>query len=218
MQSGLELDSVVLNTLISLYSKCGDTETARLIFEGMGNKRDLVSWSAMVSCFANNSMELQAIWTFLDMLELGFYPNEYCFAAVIRACSNANYAWVGEIIYGFVVKTGYLEADVCVGCELIDMFVKGSGDLGSAYKVFDKMPERNLVTWTLMITRFAQLGCARDAIDLFLDMELSGYVPDRFTYSSVLSACTELGLLALGKQLHSRVIRLGLASDVCVGL
>ncbi|XP_034710302.1 pentatricopeptide repeat-containing protein At3g49170, chloroplastic-like [Vitis riparia] len=217
MQSGLELDSVVLNTLISLYSKCGDTETARLIFEGMGNKRDLVSWSAMVSCFANNSMELQAIWTFLDMLELGFYPNEYCFAAVIRACSNANYAWVGEIIYGFVVKTGYLEADVCVGCELIDMFVKGSGDLGSAYKVFDKMPERNLVTWTLMITRFAQLGCARDAIDLFLDMELSGYVPDRFTYSSVLSACTELGLLALGKQLHSRVIRLGLALDVCVG-
>ena len=155
MQSGLELDSVVLNTLISLYSKCGDTETARLIFEGMGNKRDLVSWSAMVSCFANNSMEWQAIWTFLDMLELGFYPNEYCFAAVIRACSNANYAWVGEIIYGFVVKTGYLEADVCVGCELIDMFVKGSGDLGSAYKVFDKMPERNLVTWTLMITRFA---------------------------------------------------------------
>ena len=73
------------------------------------------------------------------------------------------------------------------------MFAKSSGDLGSAYKVFEKMPERNLVTWTLMITRFAQLGCARDAIDMFLDMELSGYAPDRFTYSSVLSACTELG-------------------------
>ena len=68
-----------------------------------------------------------------------------------------------------------------------------------------------------MITRFAQLGCARDAIDLFLDMELSGYAPDHFTYSSVLSACTELGLLALGKPLHSRAMRLGLALDVCVG-
>ena len=88
----------MLNTLISLYSKCGDTETARSIFEGMGNRRDLVSWSAMFSCFANNSMELQAIWTFLDMLELGFYQNEYCFTAVIRACSNANYSLVGEII------------------------------------------------------------------------------------------------------------------------
>ncbi|RVW18288.1 Pentatricopeptide repeat-containing protein, chloroplastic [Vitis vinifera] len=140
IRSGLELDSVVLNTLISLYSKCGDAATARLIFEGMENTRDLVSWSAM-----------------------------------------------------------------------------GSGDLGSGYKVFEKMPERNLGTWTLMITRFAQLGCARDAIELFLDMELSGHALDRFTYSSVLSASTESGLLAQGKQLHSQVIRLGLASDVCVG-
>ncbi|RVW22871.1 Pentatricopeptide repeat-containing protein, chloroplastic [Vitis vinifera] len=48
-------------------------------------------------------------------------------------------------------------------------------------------------------------------------MELSGHALDRFTYSSVLSASTESGLLALGKQLHSQVIRLGLASDVCVG-
>ena len=207
----------MLNTLISLYSKCGVTETARSIFEEMGSRRDLVSWSAMVSCYANNNMEWQAICTFLDMLELGFYPNEYCFTAMIRACSNAKYSWIGEIIYGSVLKTGYFEADICVGCELIDMFAKSSGDLGSAYKVFEKMPERNLVTWTLMITRFAQLGCARDAIDMFLDMELSGYAPDRFTYSSVLSACTELGLLALGKQLHSRVICFGLALDVCVG-
>ena len=135
----------MLNTLISLYSKCGDTETARSIFDGMGNRRDLVSWSAMVSCFANNNMELQAIWTFLDTLELGFYPNECCFTAVIRACSNANYSWVGEIIYGSVLKTGYFGADVCVGCELIDMFAKSSGDLGLAYKVFEKMPEKNLV-------------------------------------------------------------------------
>ena len=116
-----------------------------------------------------------------------------------------------------MVKTGYFEADVCVGCQLIDVFVKGSGDLGSGYKVFEKMPERNLGTWTLMTTRFAQLGCARDAIELFLHMELSGHALDRFTYGSVLSASTESGLLALGKQLHSQVIRLGLASDVCVG-
>ncbi|RVW72283.1 Pentatricopeptide repeat-containing protein, chloroplastic [Vitis vinifera] len=41
------------------------------------------------------------------------------------------------------------------------------------------MPERNLGTWTLMTTRFAQLGCARDAIELFLHMELSGHALDR---------------------------------------
>ncbi|GAV66211.1 PPR domain-containing protein/PPR_2 domain-containing protein/PPR_3 domain-containing protein/DYW_deaminase domain-containing protein [Cephalotus follicularis] len=215
--SKLELDSIIYNSLISLYSKCGDTSKAKIIFDNMGSKRDLVSWSAMISCFATSNMEFEAIVMFLDMLDHGFYPNEYCFTAVIRACSNAENVSFGMIVFGFLIKCGYFESDVCVGCSLIDMFAKGSGDLESARKVFNKMPERNVVTWTLMITRCAHLGCPRDAIGLFLDMILSGYVPDKFTLSGVVSACAELGLLSLGQQLHSWVIRLGLALDVCIG-
>ncbi|KAB1220578.1 hypothetical protein CJ030_MR3G015831 [Morella rubra] len=214
--SQLELNSVILNSLISLYSKCGDWAKAKGIFRSMGDKRDLVSWSAMVSCFANNDLQLEAIRTFLELLEDGFYPNEYCFAAVIRACSNADSISVGRMIFGFVIKSGYFGADVCVGCALIDMLVKGSNDVDTAFKVFQKMPEKNAVTWTLMITRFMQSGHTREAIDLFLDMVLSGYVPDQFTLSGVLSACTELELLSLGRQLHSWVVRVGSGSDVCV--
>lgn len=181
------------------------------------NKRDLVSWSALISCYANNEMEFKAINTFLDMLERGFYPNEYCYTAVIRACSNEENFSVGEIIFGSVIKTGYLQSDVCVGCALIDMFAKGIVDLDSAYKVFDKMSERNVVAWTLMITRFQQFGYSTGAIHLFLNMVLSGYLPDRFTLSGVVSACSELGLLTLGQQLHSWVMKSGLDLDVCVG-
>ncbi|RDY04055.1 Pentatricopeptide repeat-containing protein, chloroplastic, partial [Mucuna pruriens] len=215
--SGLDLDSVLLNSLISLYSKCGDWENAVSIFRNMGNKRDLVSWSAMISCFANNTMEFRALVTFLDMLQCGIYPNEYCFTASIRSCSNAEFFSIGRVIFGFVFKTGYFDSNVCVGCALIDMFTKGSGDIESARKVFDKMQEKNVVTWTLMITRFAQLGLLGDAVDLFCSMLLSEYTPDRFTLTSLLSACVEMEFLSLGKQLHSWVIRSGLASDVCVG-
>jgi pentatricopeptide repeat protein len=49
-----------------------------------------------------------------------------------------------------------------------------------------------------MIIRFMQLGYSREAIYLFLDMVLSGNVPDRFTLSGVLLACAELKLLLLG--------------------
>lgn len=181
------------------------------------NGRDLVSWSAMISCFAINNMEFDALVTFLDMLEHGLFPNDYCFTAVIRACSNALYVSIGRAIFGFVLKTGYLDSDVCVGCALIDMFAKGSSDIDSARLVFKEMQDRNVVTWTLMITRFAQLGYPRDAIDYFFRMLLCGYKPDRFTLTGVVSACAELGWLSLGQQLHSWVVRLGLASDVCVG-
>ncbi|XP_042504221.1 pentatricopeptide repeat-containing protein At3g49170, chloroplastic [Macadamia integrifolia] len=218
IESGLELDTIVLNSLISLYSKCGDWGTAKAIFDGMGSGgRDLISWSAMISCFSHNNQELQAIATFYEMLKSGHYPNQFCFAGVIQACSNAENVRTGLVIFGFVTKTGYLESDLCVGCALIDMFAKGSGDMVSARKVFDRMPERNVVTWTLMITRYAHSGCTVDAVGLFLDMELSGFVPDRFTLTSVTSACAELGSFQLGQQLHSRAIKSGLAFDVCVG-
>ncbi|XP_023552030.1 pentatricopeptide repeat-containing protein At3g49170, chloroplastic [Cucurbita pepo subsp. pepo] len=216
-QSDLQLDSVTLNSLISLYSKSGQWEKAKSIFERMGNSRDLISWSAMVSCFANNKMGFEALHTFLDMIQNGYYPNEYCFSAAIRACSTVEFASVGDSIFGYVIKTGYFASDVCVGCGLIDMFVKGRGDLVSAFEVFEKMPERNAVTWTLMITRFMQFGYAGEAIDVFLDMILSGYEPDRFTLSAVISASAKLELLSLGQQLHSQAIKHGLTLDRCVG-
>ncbi|KAM0984251.1 hypothetical protein ACFX14_011828 [Malus domestica] len=139
------------------------------------------------------------ISTFLDMLEHGFYPNEYCFASVIRACSNARNIGIGKIIFGSVIKGGFLGSDVCVGCSLIDMFAKGGGDLGEAYKVF------------------AQMGFPREAIGLYVDMLLSGFMPDQFALSGVISACTKLESLSLGQQLHSWVIRSGLALGHCVG-
>ena len=86
----------------------------------MGDLRDLVSWTAMVSCFANNDMGTEAIVVFLQMLENGLCPNEYCFSAVIRACSNVENVPIGKMIFGFVIKSGYFESDVCVGCALID--------------------------------------------------------------------------------------------------
>ncbi|OVA01955.1 Pentatricopeptide repeat [Macleaya cordata] len=217
VESELEFDTVVLNSLISLYSKCGDWKMANSIFGEMGSKRDLVSWSAMISCFAHNHRESEAVITFYKMLEHGQYPNEFCFAGVIHACSKAEFGWIGKVIFGFVIKTGYFEADLCVGCALIDMYVKSEVDLVSARRVFDEMPVKNVVVWTLMITRYTQCGFARDAIDLFLDMELSEFTPDMFTFSNVISACAELGYFQLGQQLHSRAIRSGLAMDVCVG-
>jgi len=212
----IEPDSVLYNSLISLYSKSGDLTKAEDVFETMRRfgKRDVVSWSAMMACYGNNGRELDAIKLFVEFLELGLVPNDYCYTAVIRACSNSDFVGVGRVTLGFLMKTGHFESDVCVGCSLIDMFVKGENSFENAYKVFDKMSELNVVTWTLMITRCMQMGFPREAIRFFLDMVLSGFESDKFTLSSVFSACAELENLSLGKQLHSWAIRSGLVDDV----
>ncbi|KAJ0963038.1 hypothetical protein J5N97_028160 [Dioscorea zingiberensis] len=216
LDSGLSLDTIVTNSLITLYSKCGDWDTACSIFEQMGINRNLVSWTSMISSAAGGNMERRAIAMFCEMLELGFFPNEFTFSSVIQACSSSEYVSVGRVVLGFVIKTGFWGEDVSVGSALIDMFAKDQ-DLVSARKVFDGMLVRNLVVWTLMITRYAQLGCGQEALELFLNMFLDGLEPDQFLMSSVLAACAELGSLQVGKQLHSLAIRIGLAFDVCVG-
>ncbi|KAF5958972.1 hypothetical protein HYC85_000181 [Camellia sinensis] len=188
----LDPDSVLLNSLITLYSKSGDWVTANSIFNGMGEHRDMVSWSAMISCFAHNGMQSQSISTFFDMLEFGVSKS------ILPRCRDA----------------GVFELQECLDWE--DNFW-GCGDLGSAKKVFDIMRERNAVTWTLMITRYSQLGQPKDAIELFIDMVVSGFIPDRFTFSSTINACAELELLSLGQQLHSLVLKSRLTLDVCVG-
>ncbi|KAG1335200.1 putative Pentatricopeptide repeat-containing protein, chloroplastic [Cocos nucifera] len=216
LDSALPLDSVVTNSLITLYSKCGDWDAAFSIFEEMGNRRNLVSWTTMISSAAQNGMEEAAIEMFCEMLETGFSPNEFSFSSVIQACSNTKFMSVGRVVLGSVIKTGFFPWDVSVGCALIDMFAKNH-DLVSARKVFDRMLDRNLVAWTLMITRYGQHGHGKEAISLFLDMVLDGFEPDRFTISSVISACTELESMKLGRQLHSLAIRNGFASDTYIG-
>ncbi|PWA89677.1 pentatricopeptide repeat-containing protein, chloroplastic [Artemisia annua] len=61
----------------------------------------------------------------------------------VKACCSKEYARIGEAVFGFVIKAGYVRTNVCVGCALIDLFTKGFGDLESAKKMFDQMPERN---------------------------------------------------------------------------
>lgn len=200
-----------------MYSKAGDWRKAHHIFTSMGQIKDLVSWSAMISCYAHNGFNFEAIQLFFEMLDFGELPNQFCFSSAIRACSNPAYARIGLVIFAFLIKTGYFESDVCVGCALIDLFVHGFGDLELAKKLFDEMPDKNSVTWTLMITRSTQMGSPRDAISLFQDMVVAGFYPDQFTFSSCLSASSEVGFLNIGQQLHTWVIKYGLCLDVCVG-
>jgi pentatricopeptide repeat protein len=213
----LGADAVVANSLLTLYSKCGAVAAARGVFDGMpGGLRDLVSWTAMASCLARSGSEREALAVFGDTLRAGLRPNAFTLCAAARACFVGEFFQLaGAAVLAFVFKMGLWGTDVSVGCSLIDMFAK-NGDLAAARQVFDGLVERTVVVWTLLITRYAQGGYADDAVDLFFDMIENGFRPDQYTMSSVLSACTELGSIRLGQQLHSLALRLGLASDSCV--
>ncbi|TVU16973.1 hypothetical protein EJB05_32978, partial [Eragrostis curvula] len=213
----LSVDAVVANSLLTFYSKSGAVAAARSVFDGMpGDLRDLVSWTAMASCLARNGSESEALRLFGETLEAGLRPNAFTLCAAAQACFVSElYHLASGVVLAFVFKMGLWGTDVSVGCSLIDMFAK-NGDLVAAHRVFDGLVERTVVVWTLLITRYAQGGYADEAVELFVDMLENGFRPDQYTMSSILSACTELGSIRLGQQLHSLGVRLGLVSDSCV--
>ncbi|KAJ4713052.1 Pentatricopeptide repeat-containing protein [Melia azedarach] len=95
--------------------------------------------------------------------------------------------------------------------SLLKGYVK-CGDIEGALRVFDEMPERNVVSWTTLISGCAQNGKCKKALSLFNEMRRAHVGADQVALVAVLSACSELGDLNLGKCIHSYVVE-----TLCVG-
>ncbi|MCD7445948.1 hypothetical protein HAX54_024649 [Datura stramonium] len=77
-----------------------------------------------------------------------------------------------------------------------------SSDMVSARKMFDKLPERNVVSWTALLSGYSQNGDSLEALNMFVTMRREGVRANQFTYGSVLRACTSMSCMTLGKQIQ----------------
>ncbi|XP_028072101.1 pentatricopeptide repeat-containing protein At2g13600-like [Camellia sinensis] len=107
----------------------------------------------------------------------------------------------------FLIFNQMGERDVLSWTSMVIAYARASR-LEDAYQVFNQMPTKNTVSWSALISGFAQNGRGDEALDLFVHMQEEGiFLPNAFTYVSVLSACADLALLDRGKQLHGHIIR-----------
>ncbi|TXG57556.1 hypothetical protein EZV62_015385 [Acer yangbiense] len=86
-----------------------------------------------------------------------------------------------------------------------------------AYKVFDEMGERSVVSWNAVITACVESCWLGDAIGYFVKMMDFGFELDETTMVVVLSACIKLGNLSLGKWIHSQMIERGMVLNYQLG-
>ncbi|CAK7345759.1 unnamed protein product [Dovyalis caffra] len=210
---GLDCDEYVKHSLITMYGRCGEMGFARRVFDEMGD-RDLVSWNSMISGYAKMGFAKEAIGLFMEMREEGFEPVEMTLVSVLGACGDLGDLDLGRWVEGFVLEKK-MDVNSYVGSALIDMYGK-CGDLTSARRVFDAMPKKDVVTWNAMITGYAQNEASKEAITLFNVMRDAGPNPDRVTVIEVLSACSFIGALDLGKWVETDASERGLQHDVYI--
>lgn len=206
----------VSNALIDAYSKCGSLDDARRVFEKM-EERDLVSWTTMVTAYATNSVEVEkAISSFSQMRESGFTPNQFTCASVLVGISSLCLLESGRQVHGFLCKAG-LDTYECVESALIDMYAK-CGSIIDAENVFEgifKLKSPDVVSWTAIISGYAQHGFANKAVQTFNRMDELGIKANAVTLLSVLFACSHGGMVDEGLQyFHSMEKRFGVVPEM----
>ncbi|KAK4710409.1 hypothetical protein R3W88_004922 [Solanum pinnatisectum] len=201
-------DVFVGSSLLNVYGKAGHyLGDARKVFDEMP-ERNSVSWTTMISGYALQRMVKEAVGVFSVMLwERGEDVNEFVFTSVLSAIALPEFVYVGKQIHCLSLKNGFLWA-VSVANATVTMYAK-CGSLDDACRVFELSSEKNSITWSALITGYAQNGDCEKALKLFSEMHYCGMNPSEYTLVGVLNACSDFDALREGKQVHGYLLKLG---------
>ncbi|XP_011629106.1 pentatricopeptide repeat-containing protein ELI1, chloroplastic-like [Amborella trichopoda] len=177
IKQGFSIGNVyVQNSLMHMYSSCDKLHFARQVFDEMPVK-SLVSWNTMIAGYSKLNAHVfvpdcrglqDAILLYALMRHRCISPDKFTFTVVLRACASVPAVLEGHQVHAHVVKFG-LESDGFVKNGMVDMYSK-FGDMGYARKVFDEIPNKDLVSWNALIAGFIRLGDMGSAEALFRDM------------------------------------------------
>ncbi|GMI82555.1 hypothetical protein like AT1G19720 [Hibiscus trionum] len=146
--------------------------------------------------------------TALDSIALtGSEVRPNTFINLLQACIDFGSLELGRKLHARIHLVN--ESDPFVETKLVSLYAK-CGSLADARKVFDKMSEKNLYTWSAMIGAYTRESRWKEVVQLFFLMMEDGVLPDEVLFPKILQACANCGDARTGSLLHSLVIRLGM--------
>ncbi|KAG9446717.1 hypothetical protein H6P81_012845 [Aristolochia fimbriata] len=197
-ENGLKRSEILITTLVDMFAKCGQIDKARKLFDEMAT-RDVVAWSAMISGYSQGNRCREALALFKEMQMADIEPNEVTMVSVLASCAILGALETGKWVH-FYVKKKRLKLTVNLGTALMDFYAK-CGLVDNSLEVFEQMPQKNVLSWTVLILGLASNGRGREALQVFHKMQELGWKPNDVTFIGVLSACSHMGLVDEGKKL-----------------
>ncbi|KAJ3676414.1 hypothetical protein LUZ60_003826 [Juncus effusus] len=225
---------VVTTRLVTMYANCGSVLESRKVFDLMEEK-NLYQWNSMISGYARNGLFDESIGLFLELLiQTDLRPDDFTLPPVFKSCGASLNFELGKQVHGMSLKLGLRSKDSFVCNALMTMYGK-CGLVYDALKVFDRMPERNIVAWNTMLGVFNENGLYQKCFDLIIKMlenekneEIRpdeativtilpvctvegnikiGFVPDEYTYIGLLMACNHAGTVKRGLEYFEEMKR-----------
>ncbi|MCO5599649.1 hypothetical protein L7F22_053755 [Adiantum nelumboides] len=213
LSSSFERQETVATALVCMYSKCGSIDDALQVFYTSCDK-DTISWNAIISMVSEYDSQQDSFNLFQQMQVEGFLPSKGTFLCCL-ACSA--YLALSRIkrIHTLAISCEY-NLDVVISNALVTMYGK-CGSIKDAHTTFQSMPVQNVISWTALITAYAERGQSTDVVQTLQRMSCAGFTPDKVTFATSLTSCISEASVPDGLWLHCFICDSGFNADGMVG-
>ncbi|GAB2278568.1 hypothetical protein Dimus_013245 [Dionaea muscipula] len=213
LKVGLSCYHDVQSVILSMYSKCGAAEEAYFSFGEMGHE-DVFCWTAVIAAYAKLGCMTECLGLFLSMQDAELNVDGIIMSCVISCFKDSTRVRQGKAFHGFITRRKYFLDQVAVNA-LISMYCRFGMAL-TAEKLFDRSHSRDSGSWNIMVCGYGKSGLDWRCIDMFREMRHQGLEYDLSSVISVISSCSKVGAIHLGRSLHSQTIKHLLDRNVSV--
>ncbi|KAK1411845.1 hypothetical protein QVD17_32640 [Tagetes erecta] len=207
-------DNYLLNILLRCTFTFNNTHYSQLLFSHI-QQPNVYVYNTLIRGLVSHNHFHESIKSFNSMRQLGFLPNLFTFPFLFKACTRIVDFRLGVELHTIMLKVGY-DLDVFVKTGLVCFYAK-CGRLDDACKVFDEMPEKNVVSWNAIISGYIECDMFVEALDVFKRLLEMNLRPDSFTIVRILSGCSRLGDLRTVEWVDSCITDLGIGKNIFVG-
>ncbi|KAL5100799.1 hypothetical protein RYX36_005126 [Vicia faba] len=217
-------DSLLYNAYLRSLFKFGEYEKTLFLYKEMLPKSmypDQDSCFSVLKCWNNLIHEayesgkfVESFQVFYRMRKENVQPNSVSVINLLRVSVELNSLKMGKVLHCLVVVSD-LCRELTVNTALLSMYAK-LGNLEDARMMFEKMPDKDVVVWNIMISAYSGKGYPKESLEIVYCMVRSGIRPDLFTVIPVISSITKLKFNKWGKQMHAQVMRNGSDYQVSV--
>ncbi|XP_071723113.1 LOW QUALITY PROTEIN: pentatricopeptide repeat-containing protein At3g63370, chloroplastic [Rutidosis leptorrhynchoides] len=200
VKNGYDSNLLIANTLIDMYAKCRCENYMARVFHKIPNK-DFIPYATIIAGYSQNNSPVKAIELFREFLREQMCTDSLMIGSILRACTSSKMA---KEIHGHLIRRDF--SNRMLQNTLVDVYGK-CGDIDYATRIFKCIEDKDVVSWTSIISLCVENELPDEAVELFHSMRDDNIEPDSIAIACILSASANLSGLNKGKEIHCFIVR-----------